>query len=217
MIYLERHGEEENIHRFYAMTISRDLFGEPARGPEFEDLARDWLVLLEELADQGMPDLARAGVAFHMWRLSDISMPGSVMEAAVLASAVGSQEGRAATFVPAMLGGRVDLLARGTPAERLAGWLKSVEDGCLRALLELERVQSWQGRAGEAVADLSGRTPAMLIDAFVVHPVVSAEMIASECGASKAAVRRNLATFESRGLIREVTGQERFRFWTMKA
>ncbi len=194
-----------------------DLFGEPARGPEFEDLARDWLVLLEELADQGMPDLARAGVALHMWRLSDISMPGSVVEAAVLASAVGSQEGRAATFVPAMLAGRVDLLARGTPAERLVGWLKAVEGGCLRALLELERVQSWQGRAGEAVADLSGRTPAMLIDAFVVHPVVSAEMIAADSGASKAAVRRNLATFEGRGLIREVTGQERFRFWTVKA
>lgn len=27
MIYLERHVEEDNIHRFYTMVISRDLFG----------------------------------------------------------------------------------------------------------------------------------------------------------------------------------------------
>lgn len=194
-----------------------DLFGEPARGPEFEDLARDWLVLLEELGDRGMPDLVRAGVGFHMWRLSDISQPGSMVEAAVLASALGCRGVRHASYVPAMLGGRQDLLARGTPIERLTGWLKAVEDGCLRALLELERVQNWQGRAVGALADLSGRTPAMLISAFVVHPVVSAEMIAEESGASKAAVRRNLATFEGRGLVREVTGQERFRFWTLKA
>lgn len=209
--YLGRHATDHDGFD------SVDLFGEPARGPEFEDLVRDWLLLLEELSDQGMLDLARAGVAFHMWRLSDISMPGSVVEAAVLASAVGSVKARATTFVPAVLGGRQDFLARGTPAERLAGWLKSVEDGCLRALLELERVQNWQGSAVEAVSDLSGRTPAMLIAAFVAHPVVSAEMIAAESGASKAAVRRNLATFEGRGLIREVTGQERFRFWTIKA
>ena len=194
-----------------------DLFGEPARGPEFEDLARDWLVLLEELGDHGVPDLVRAGVAFHMWRLSDISQPGSVVDAAVLACAIGSRGVRHAPHVPALLGGRLDVVARGTPAERLAGWLKAVEGGCLRALLELERVQSWQGRVVEGVSDLSGRTPAMLIAAFVAHPVVSAEMIAAESGASKAAVRRNLATFEGRGLIREVTGQARFRFWTIKA
>lgn len=135
----------------------------------------------------------------------------------MLASSIGSQGVRYASYVPALLGGRLDLLAPGTPNVRLAGWLKAVESGCLRALLELERVQPWQSRAVEAVADLSGRTPAMLISAFVAHPVVSAEMIAEESGASKAAVRRNLATFEGRGLIREVTGQERFQFWTVKA
>lgn len=194
-----------------------DLFGEPARGLEFENLARSWLVLLEELSDQGMPDLARAGVAFHMWRRAEISAPGSVVDAAVLASAIGCREARVARFVPVMLGARQDLLARGAAPDRLRGWLKAVEEGCLRALLELDRVENWQGRAAEAVSDLSGRTPAMLIEAFVAHPVVSAEMIAEQNGASKAAVRRNLATFEGRGLIREVTGQDRFRFWTVKA
>lgn len=27
MIYLERHEPEDNIHRFYALDVSRDLFG----------------------------------------------------------------------------------------------------------------------------------------------------------------------------------------------
>ena len=27
MIYLERHSDSDNLHRFYAMTIRRDLFG----------------------------------------------------------------------------------------------------------------------------------------------------------------------------------------------
>ena len=32
-------------------------------------------------------------------------------------------------------------------------------------------------------------------------------------GASRAAVQRNLAWMEAQGLIREVTGQGRFRIW----
>jgi Fe2+ or Zn2+ uptake regulation protein len=32
-------------------------------------------------------------------------------------------------------------------------------------------------------------------------------------GASRAAVQRNLAWMETRGLIREVTGQGRYRMW----
>ena len=32
-------------------------------------------------------------------------------------------------------------------------------------------------------------------------------------GASRAAIQRNLALMEEQGLIREVTGQDRFRVW----
>lgn len=193
-----------------------DLFGEPARGPEFEGLARDWLAALEELGDGGMPDLARAGAAFHIWQMSEISAPGSVVDGLVLASAVGAGGARFARFLPVMLGPRAALLARGSPMERMAGWLAAVEAGCQRALLELDRVQLWQGRAGETIADLSGRTPGRLIEVLATQPVVSAEIIAAATGASKAAVRRNLGLFEARGLVREVTGQDRFRFWTIR-
>ncbi|KMK64466.1 helix-turn-helix domain-containing protein, partial [Puniceibacterium sp. IMCC21224] len=44
-------------------------------------------------------------------------------------------------------------------------------------------------------------------------PVVSAPMAETLTGASRAAVQRNLAWMETRGLIREVTGQGRYRMW----
>jgi len=44
-------------------------------------------------------------------------------------------------------------------------------------------------------------------------PLVSAPMAEAFTGASRAAVQRNLAWMEARGLIREVTGQGRYRMW----
>jgi len=38
-------------------------------------------------------------------------------------------------------------------------------------------------------------------------------MAAAITGGGRAAVQRNLALMEARGLIREVTGQGRFRMW----
>ena len=191
-----------------------DLFGEPARGPEFEALGRDWLGLVAELADLGMPGVALAGVAFHQWIMTGIDAPGAVLEAVIVASAIG-QGATGGPPVPAMLGGKADLLARGFARERLVAWLHAVEQGCLRGLLELERMTTWEARARGATTDLSGRTPGLLIEALLAHPVLSAEMAAARSGASRAAMRRNLAEFERRGLVREVTGQDRYRFWRM--
>jgi Fe2+ or Zn2+ uptake regulation protein len=42
---------------------------------------------------------------------------------------------------------------------------------------------------------------------------VAANLAEALTGASRAAVSRNLAWLEARGLIREVTGQGRFRMW----
>jgi DNA-binding IclR family transcriptional regulator len=44
-------------------------------------------------------------------------------------------------------------------------------------------------------------------------PLVSAPMAEALTGASRAAVQRNIAWMEARGLIREVTGQGRYRMW----
>jgi len=207
--YLGRHPTDRDGF------VDLDLFGEPARGEEFVELSRAWLVQLEELEDACAPPLVRAGAAFHHWRMSDISAPGSVVEAAVLASALGA-DGTAAAFVPAILGQRQNLLARGKAADRLDGWLIAVRDGCARALLELERVERWKGRAVAETQDLSGKTPPLIIEVLTRNTLVSADMLSAATGASKAAIRRNMAEFEKRGLVREVTGQGRYRFWGIK-
>ena len=60
---------------------------------------------------------------------------------------------------------------------------------------------------------LSGKTPAVLRAVLTEWPLVSAPMAEALTGSSRAAVQRNLAWMESHGLIREVTGQGRFRMW----
>jgi hypothetical protein len=62
-------------------------------------------------------------------------------------------------------------------------------------------------------ADLSGRTPGRLIRVFADWPMVSAPMAEEKTSASRAAVQRNLDTLVRRGLIREVTGQGRYKVW----
>jgi len=44
-------------------------------------------------------------------------------------------------------------------------------------------------------------------------PLVSAPMAEAMTGASRAAVQRNMAWMEAQSLIREVTGQGRYRMW----
>ncbi len=62
-------------------------------------------------------------------------------------------------------------------------------------------------------ADLSGRTPARLIDALAAQPMLAAPQAEADTGASRAAVQRNLDVLVARGLVREITGQGRFRVW----
>ncbi|HID67372.1 MAG TPA: hypothetical protein EYP31_03730 [Roseibacterium sp.] len=66
------------------------------------------------------------------------------------------------------------------------------------------------------MANLSGRTPPRLIGVLLRPPVVSAELVSATLSCSRPAARRNLGLFAKRGLIREVTGQDRYRFWTVQ-
>ena len=79
--------------------------------------------------------------------------------------------------------------------------------------MDCDRLTAWQGRAAQATAHLSGRTPERLITALVDWPLVSAPLLEQQTTASRAAVQRNMLRFQELGLIREVTGQSRFRFW----
>ena len=54
---------------------------------------------------------------------------------------------------------------------------------------------------------------ARLVEPLISWPTLSAPMAEANTGASRAAVQRNLTLMQARGLIREVTGQGRFRLW----
>ena len=88
-----------------------------------------------------------------------------------------------------------------------------METACLTAVRHLDDIEAWSARAEADMTSLSGKTPRALRAVLTEWPLVSAPMAEALIGASRAAVQRNLAWMESRGLIREVTGQGRYRMW----
>jgi len=157
--------------------------------------------------------ITRACVGFHLWGLAGLGQHGDRVEAAVTAGRISTSEGTRAVFAPLAMGGAGGLRASGPPAERLARWLDGMDSATLTAMRHLDDIEAWAARAQAVMAPLSGRTPPALLEALTEWPLVSAPMAESLTGASRAAVQRNLAWMKSHGLIREVTGQGRFRMW----
>lgn len=173
-------------------------------------------VAAEMTALAGCSPLTRGCALFHLWRSLD-ERPDHLrgLEAAVLGARVAGQGGRLA-FLPLTLTGFTALTASGNPEARLAGWISGAHRSVLAALMLLDRLADWQARARAGTADLSGRTPARLIAALAAHPMLAAPQAEAESGASRAAVQRNLDLLVARGLVREVTGQGRFRVWAAR-
>jgi len=164
----------------------------------------------------GLHPVTQAAILFHGWRGL---APGAAadVEAAVLAARHGAAAGRgAALFLPLALNGSGALRATGTEDRRLGAWIAGATQAVRAALRHLDRLQDWQGRARAATADLSGRTPPALITALAAWPMISAPLAERITGASRAAAQRNLDLLAVRGLIREVTGQGRFRMWAAR-
>lgn len=170
----------------------------------------------ETLIGQAAPlhPLTRAAMGFHLWPLAGIGREGDLLEGAVIAARQAATEGQGgAIFVPLAMGGGSPLRLGGSPAIRLARWLDGVEQALLTAARMLDRVEAWQVLARERSTGLSGRTPGLLHAALRDWPFLSAPMAEALTGASRAAVQRNLTWMERQGLIEEVTGQGRYRFW----
>ncbi|AYF03856.1 hypothetical protein PY32053_04338 (plasmid) [Paracoccus yeei] len=104
----------------------------------------------------------------------------------------------------------------GTPEQRLSAWIAGTRDAVLSALMALAELRAWRARAEAGTADLSGRTPRLLVDALARHVMVALPQLVAETGASRPALARALAILEARGLVREVTGQGRYRVWAAR-
>ena len=124
-----------------------------------------------------------------------------------------ASESKGAIFAPLAMDGTGGLRAGGPPADRLARWLDGMETACLTAMRHLDDIEAWSVRAETEMTALSGKTPRALRAVLTEWPLVSAPMAEALTGASRAAVQRNLAWMEARGLIRELTGQGRYRMW----
>lgn len=159
--------------------------------------------------------VTRGAALFHLWRSLD-ERPDHLrdLEAVVLGARMAAQG--ALPFLPLARTGFGALTASGSSEERLASWVRGAQRAVLAALMALDRLTRWRAKAEAETADLSGRTPARLIAALATHPMLAAPQAEAETGASRAAVQRNLDVLQSRDLIREVTGQGRFRVWAAR-
>ena len=177
----------------------------------FADRAGGWLDLMAQAGD--LHPITRAGMGFHLWGLAGLGLHGDRIEAAVTAARIAAGEGKGAVFAPLAMGGAGGLRAGGSPGARLARWLDGMETACLTAMRHLDDVEAWAARAATEMAPLSGRTPPALRAVLTEWPLVSAPMAEALTGASRAAIQRNLAWMQARGLVREMTGQGRYRMW----
>ncbi|MDF1710428.1 MAG: hypothetical protein P1U72_20260 [Paracoccaceae bacterium] len=177
----------------------------------FAERAGGWLDLLAQAAD--LHPVTRACMGFHLWSLAGLGQHGDRMEAAVTAARIVASEGKGALFAPLAMGGAGGLRSGGPPADRLSRWLDGMETACLTAMRHLDDIEAWSARAEAEMSPLSGRTPPALCAVLTEWPLVSAPMAEALIGASRAAIQRNLAWMEARGLIHEMTGQGRYRMW----
>lgn len=181
----------------------------------FADRAGSWLDLMQQATD--LHPITRACMGYELWSRAGLGQHDDRVEAAVTAARIAAGAGRGAVFAPLAMGGAGGLRASGPPGQRLARWLDGMEAACLAAMRHLDRIEAWSARAAAGMAGLSGRTPSALARVLMEWPLVSAPMAEALTGASRAAIQRNLAWMENRGLIREVTGQGRYRMWCAAA
>ena len=177
----------------------------------FEDRAGGWLDVMTAAAD--LHPITRSCMGFHLWNLAGLGQHGDRIEAVVTAARVAASEGSGAIFAPLAMGGAGGLRTGGPPAERLPRWLDRMETAFLTAMRHLDDIEEWSAWADTEMSALSGKTPPALRAALTEWPFISAPMAEALTGASRAAVQRNLAWMEARSLIREMTGQGRYRMW----
>jgi hypothetical protein len=213
-------GPLTGLHAFLGRTpVSqpcRPLGQEQAVGAELEAVNGQWLAALSGM--KACHPLTRAGFAFAFWRVGAITAFDDLLEPAIAAMLIGA--GTPARFLPMAPGPRLDGHAltsgAGGARARLARFYGAAEAGALKGCMELDNLRIWQQRARGRCRDLSGRTPRALIETLLRIPVLSAGLAADLIGCSRPAARRNLGLFAQRGLLREVTGQARYRFWMVQ-
>ncbi|WP_199262020.1 helix-turn-helix domain-containing protein [Paracoccus binzhouensis] len=209
----DRPGQGESLKDTKAPIRMQELEDREA----FESRAASWLAMMRQAVD--LHPVTRACMGFHLWHVAELSPIDDPLEAAVTAARVAvsdlasSLNRPGAIFAPIAMGGGGGFRAIGDPAARLSRWLNAMESAVFAGLRRLEEIETWNEAAAEVMAPLSGKTPPMLRELFTSWPLVSAQMAEKLTGAHRATVQRNIDWMEERDLVREITGQGRYRMW----
>ena len=118
-------------------------------------------------------------------------------------------------FLPVARQPGLALSLSGPPQARLAAWLQEAHQATRAALTETERLLSWEEAARRRLTPRAGGSLDALIGLFREWPLISAPMAEARTGASRATVQRLLTRLAEDGLTREVSGQVRYRVWSI--
>lgn len=183
-------------------------------GAEFDAAEAEFHAAMSDMTDAH--PLTQAAFAFRLWPLAGLSAPGTISEAATAASRIAARENRDLGFAP-LAAARTVWTSGGGAEERLSNWLGAVSNGALAALMTVRRIDDWAVTAGAVVAGWKGSTPSRMVDVFRSRPLLDTEDAGNLAGVSRDSAERLLARMQRAGLIRELTGQGRFRLWSASA
>lgn len=199
------------LHRVEVSGLAEDQVQRPA-GDDFDAASSGFLKALDRIS--GRHPLTRAAAALPFWRLSGLSPVEDVIEGASFAALVAVQDLPFLGFAPLGRHGRTIWRLGGPPSERLAHTLEAFRAGASDARAELRRLRHWRAESLRAVARMKGETPARMIEAALLRPLVGTEDIERALGISRDSAERGLARLQEMGILREITGRGRFRLWT---
>ncbi len=202
------------LHRAESRDLSPDLLPDlrgRITGEAFDEAAAEFRANLAELSDSH--DFTQAAFARYLWRLSDLSPEEDHIEGTVWAAKRMAQHCLSLTFVPIGQGARQ---VQSGSARNLGSFLRAIENGATAARVELQRLIMWQDQAKTRTAAIKGNNAVRIIDALMVKPMATTEMIEQAAGISRDTAERLLARMADMGLVREVTGANRFRIWAAK-
>lgn len=213
-----RHGGvlDEGLHAFLGRRKQRDaselLGDDQPMGAELDEMGEEWRRKIQEAGD--LHRLTRAACGLFLWRRLEITPIDAALEPMIAAGLLGA--GDSAPFLPLPEGMPQIYAHAKDPAEALGRFYATVEQGALAAMLEMDRLVNWRKKAQGVTSDLSGKTPRSVIDTALRFPVFSAELAARMAQSSNMSARRSLNLLQDRGLLKEVTGQQRYRFWAAR-
>lgn len=159
--------------------------------------------------------LTRSAAAFHLWRGFGISAQDAWLEPGVVAARVAAMKHRGGLSAMPLLAGSEHKLAGqgGGTRERLETWLTGLTAAAEHAQLTLDRIEAWHATALNRAAGMKGKGARALIGLLTARPIVSSADAARALDVSKVQTRTLLNRLEALGLVRELTGHTRFRFW----